>query len=145
MLWTVRHRYPAGARFSFNCNSRWVHLLLRQPGYAPVVLLIREGVTQVDPLSMVLYRTTLVPMAEYLMDADPTLMSPFYADDVVFYGPSRRSAAQLHLLMDWWSDRGYFPKPSELLFILDNPEEEGSTRREFERAGLNLNYIGGSQ
>ena len=32
MLWTVRHRWPAGARFAFNCYKHWAQLLLRQPG-----------------------------------------------------------------------------------------------------------------
>ena len=32
MLWTVRHRWPAGARFAFNCYKHWEQLLLRHPG-----------------------------------------------------------------------------------------------------------------
>ena len=32
MLWTVRHRWPAGARFAFNCYSYWAQFLLCQPG-----------------------------------------------------------------------------------------------------------------
>ena len=32
MLWTVRHRLPAGARFTLNCYRHWVQLLLCQPG-----------------------------------------------------------------------------------------------------------------
>ena len=32
MLWTVRHRWPVGARFSFNCYRHWAQLLLHQPG-----------------------------------------------------------------------------------------------------------------
>ena len=47
--------------------------------------------------------------------------------------------AQLRLLMERGLDRGYFPKPVKLLFISDNLEDEGATRREFEQAGLNLN------
>ena len=41
--------------------------------------------------------------------------------------------------------------PGELLrvgqvdIIADNPEDEEAARREFEREGLNLNYVGGSQ
>ena len=31
-LWTVRHHWPAGARFAFNCYKHWAQLLLRQPG-----------------------------------------------------------------------------------------------------------------
>ena len=32
MLWIVRHRWPAGARFTFNCYRHWVQLLIRQQG-----------------------------------------------------------------------------------------------------------------
>ena len=81
ILWTVRHRWPAGARFLFNFYRHWAQLLLRQPGEPPVTILIREEVTHGDPLSMVLYGITLVPLAEELRAADSGLLSPFYADD----------------------------------------------------------------
>ena len=32
MLWTVRHRWSAGARFLFNCYRHCTQLLLRHPG-----------------------------------------------------------------------------------------------------------------
>ena len=77
MLWTVQHRCPEGARFAFNCYKHWAQLLLRQPGELPVRIQSREGFTQGDPLSMVFYRITLVPLAEQLRAADPGLLSPF--------------------------------------------------------------------
>ena len=45
ILWTVRHRWPAGARFAFNCYRHWAQLLLRQPGKPPVTILRQEGIT----------------------------------------------------------------------------------------------------
>ena len=45
MMWTVRHYWPAGARFAFNCYRHWAQLLLRQPEELPVTILSREGVT----------------------------------------------------------------------------------------------------
>ena len=45
MLWTVRHRWPAGARFAFNCYWNWAQLLLLHPGDLSVTILSREGVT----------------------------------------------------------------------------------------------------
>ena len=30
IMWTVQHRWPAGARFVFNCYRHWVQLLFRQ-------------------------------------------------------------------------------------------------------------------
>ena len=86
MLWTVQHRWPVGVRFAFNCYRHWAQLLLRQTGEPPVTILSREGVAQGDPLSMVLYGITLVPIAEELRAADLGLLSLFYADDAVFDG-----------------------------------------------------------
>ena len=66
MLCTVRHRWPAGARFAFICYKHWAQLILRQPGEPSVTILSRDEVTQGNPLSMVLYRITLAPLAEEL-------------------------------------------------------------------------------
>ena len=78
MLCMVRRIWPEESRFAFNCYRHWAQLLLCQPGDAPVIILVREGVTQGDYLLMVLYGVTLVPLAEEFRDADPTLLSPFY-------------------------------------------------------------------
>ena len=83
MMWTVRHRWTAGTRFAFNCYRHWAQLLLRQTGEPPVTILIREGVTQGYPLSMLLYGITLAPLVEELRAADPGLLLTFYADDGV--------------------------------------------------------------
>ena len=69
---------------------------------------------------MVLYGITLVPLAEELKYADPTFLSPFYANDASFYGSARRSPVQLRLLLD----RGCFLELDKSLFIADNPEEK---------------------
>ena len=59
MLWTVRHQWPEGVWFNFNCYKNWAQLLLRQLGKEPIIILSKEGVTQNDPLYMVLYGITL--------------------------------------------------------------------------------------
>ena len=82
---------------------------------------------------MVLYWTTLVPLAEELRAADPGLLSPFYVDDAAFDGSARRSAQLLKLLMKRGPDRRYFPDPSKSIFVLDTPvrirRQEDSLRR----------------
>ena len=70
---------------------------------------------------MVLNGITLVPLVEDLRYTDPTLLSPFYADDVEFDESEIQSAAQLRLLMNWGPDRGYFPEPYKSLFVSDKP------------------------
>ena len=47
--------------------------------------------------------------------------------------------------MDQGPNRGYFPEPAKSLFIAENPEDEEATNREFDRSGLNLNYVGVSR
>ena len=96
--------------------------------------------TQGDPLSMVMYGITLLPLEEDLREADLTLLSLFYADDAAFDGSARRSAAQLRQLMDRGLDRGYH-EPAKSIFIAENPEDKEATRREFEQALLHLNYV----
>ena len=129
MLRTVRHRWPAGARFDINFYWHWAQLLLRQPGGLPFTILIQEGVTQGDPILMVLYGITLVPLAEELRAADLGILYPFYADDAAFDGLTRRSAQLLKLLMKRGPDWGYFPEPSNSLFISDTPGKEDAAKR----------------
>ena len=93
MIWTVHHRWTSGARFVFNCYRNWAQLILCQPCDAPVILLSRKGVTQGEPLLMVLYGISLVPLAEELRDVDPNILSSFYSNDSEFDGSARRSVA----------------------------------------------------
>ena len=99
IMWTVRRCWPAGVKFVFNFYKHWEKLFLRQLGSPPVTLLIREGVTQRNPLFMVLYRITLSPLAEDLWAADPGLLTIFYLDDAVFDGLTWRSAQILKMLL----------------------------------------------
>ena len=92
IMWTVRHLWLAGAIFVLNFYSHWAQLLIRQTGDPLVTILIREGVTQGDLLSIVLYRINLVPLVEDLRAPDPGLVSLFYMDDAAFDGLTRQSA-----------------------------------------------------
>ena len=73
MLWTVRHRCPKLARFAFNCYRHQARLVCRRPGQDALILQSREGVTQGDPLSMALYGIALLPLAEMLRKASPSV------------------------------------------------------------------------
>ena len=86
IMCNVRHCWPVGARFAFNFYRHLAQLLLRQPGEPPVAILRQKGVTQGDPISMILYGITLVPLTEELRAADLGLLSPFYVDDAAFEG-----------------------------------------------------------
>ena len=58
ILYAVRHFWPSGARFVFNCYKCFSHLVLR----GGERLVSKEGVTQGDPLSMVAYALGLLPL-----------------------------------------------------------------------------------
>ena len=98
-----------------------MQLLLYQTCDPPGILLIREGVTQGDPLLMVLYGITPEPLAEELRYADPTLLLPFYSNDLVFNGSARRSASQLHLLMDRGAGPGLLPQYRQVAIYIRQP------------------------
>ena len=121
-----------------------MQLLLRQTGELPVTILSREGLTQGEPLSMVLYRITPVPLVEELRAADLGILSPFYADNAAFDGSARRSAQLLKLLMRRGPDREYFHEPAKSLFISDTLGQEEASKREFAVEGLTLNFVSGS-
>ena len=144
MMWTVRHCWPEGESFAFNSYSHWAQLLLRQPGDLPVTILIQEGVTQGNPLSMVLYGITLVPLAKELRAAESGLLSMLYADNATFDGSARQSAQLLNLLMERGPDRGYLPEPDKSLFVLDTPGKEEAAKREFTNGGVRTYLFGGS-
>ena len=117
MLWTVRHRWANGARFSFNCYRHSANLLLRRRGGDCEIILSREGVTQGDPLSMVLYGLALTPLAETIRAAVPQVVQPWYADDAAMAGPVSGIAAAQRLLLELGPRRGYFPEPDKSILI----------------------------
>ena len=123
MLWTVRHRWANGARFSFNCYRHLAQLILRRNSGHCAVLLSREGITQGDPLSMILYGLALTPLAESIRSAVPNLSQPWYANNSGFVGSVSSLAQAQTLLQELGPRRGYFPEPEKSLLIapIDTP------------------------
>ena len=75
MLWTVHHQWLGGAQFAFNYYRHSLKLLVGHPGEVdPEDLLSREGVTQGDPLSIVLYRMRPSMLVEKIHGEYPRLI-----------------------------------------------------------------------
>ena len=85
-MWTIRHLWPSGARFTYNCYKHWTMLVLRGEDGATIVLHSKEGVTQGDPLAMIVYGVGMLPLTRYLKMQIKELLQPWYADDVAAGG-----------------------------------------------------------
>ena len=106
----MRHRCPSLAAYSFNCYRHQIRLIFRQPGGEPEIILSQEGITQGDPLAMVLYGITLLPLAEALRMEFPDVLQPWYADDAAMQGPPARVAACFKFLCKLGPMFGYYPE-----------------------------------
>ena len=116
-MWTLRHLWPNGSRFAFNCYKHASILVLRNRGKASEFILSREGVTQGDPISMVVYGLALVPLAKSIRSAVPNLIQPWYADDVALSGRCSDIAKAMDLLNKYGPARGYYGEPQKSVIV----------------------------
>jgi hypothetical protein len=126
-LWTVRHRWPGGSRLAFNCYRHSAQLILRRRGQDCLIILSQEGVTQGDPLSMIIYGVALTPLSEQLRRDVPGVLQPWYADDMAMVGPASGIASCMALLEANGPARGYYPEPSKSILIC-RPEHQDAAR-----------------
>ena len=76
MICTVRHHWLSGTRFALNFYRHEDLLIARRPESLCHIITIREGVTQVDPLSMILYGLALLLLDEFMRAAYPGVPQP---------------------------------------------------------------------
>ena len=82
MLWDVRHKWPSGARFTYNCYRHWSTLVVRNTEDGSGHFLhSKEGVTQGDPHAMIAYGIGVLPLIRVLRLDHPQVYQPWYADD----------------------------------------------------------------
>ena len=108
MLWTICHWCSKGSHFSFNCYCYHLLLIVRKMGKLATTLHSKEGITEGDPLAMLLYETTLTPLVKLLWKGYPHVLQPWYADDAAFIGPAKRNAQFLHIITKYGSDFDYY-------------------------------------
>ncbi len=72
-----------------------------------------EGVTQGDPLSLILYGIALIPLVELLCQDCPEIMQPWYADNLALLGRHAANACCLKRLTKAEPFFGYFPNPGK--------------------------------
>ncbi|KAF6200183.1 hypothetical protein GE061_006484 [Apolygus lucorum] len=140
-LWQARIRWPRCARFLYNTYKGHAELVFRG---SENKLYSREGVTQGDPLAMLLYGISTLPLIEKLQD--PRMTQCWYADD---------SSAQGHFgdLRSWWDkllalgpDHGYFPQGPKS-FLVVHPDDIEEAKERFSGTGITVvtgqRFLGG--
>ena len=118
MLWQVRFRWPSGSRFAFNCYRHHGQLVMRRPSGESIILFSQEGVTQGDPLSMILYGLGLLPLTRLLKKEFPELIQPWYADDAAAQGDARQLRLWLDRLKVEGPKYGYLPEPDKSIVLV---------------------------
>jgi hypothetical protein len=145
MLWNVGHRWAKGRRLAFNCYRHFNILIVRKDnGDSAYTLWGEEGVSQGDPLAMVLYGIALMPLAEHLRRAVPEALTPWYADDSAAAGQAENCARCLAFLQEFGPFYGYYPEPEKSYFICTK-EEEAQAKLAFYSYGLRVQVVRGKR
>ena len=118
-MWTIRHRWPEGARFAFNCYRHSATLVLRRPGQDGIWMQSKEGVTQGDPLSMVIYGIALAPLTEQLLAEEPRVRQAWFADDSAMRGRASLVGQVFARLCELGPVYGYYPEPEKSAVVCD--------------------------
>jgi hypothetical protein len=118
MLWTVRHEWAKGARFTFNCYKHWAILVVRDAGGTGTIIHSKEGVTQGDPISMFGYGVGTLPLARQLKAEVKGLHQPWYADDAGAQGKFEAIGQLYDRLEEIGPYSGYFPESSKSILIV---------------------------
>jgi hypothetical protein len=130
----------AGSRSAFNCYWHSAQLLLRRRGQPCLIILSREGVTQGDPLSMIMSGIALLPLSKALHATEPMVLQPWYANDMAMAGPCSGIARATTLLERLGPLRGYYPEPSKSILI-SKPADQAANRQLL--TGFAFKYVDG--
>jgi len=141
-LWTIRHEWPSGSRYVFNCYRHFAILVLRTGSNLFLTIQSREGVTQGDPLAMVMYGVGLLPLIRILKKAVSDVHQPWYADDAGAGGHFNRITRYFEKLQEFGPPRGYFPEPSKSILIV---KEHNKERAEVCFADFGFKVVTGSR
>ena len=112
-------------------------------GYAPLIvagttelLFSSEGTTQGDPLALLLYGVSLMPLIESLKDRD-TYLQTWYADDSGALGALENLVEWLSSLTENGPKYSYYPEPSKSYLVV-HPNFVEKAHQLFDRFGIRI-------
>ena len=109
-LWNARTLWPQCSRFHFNTYRGHATLVVHG---SPEFIYSREGVTQGDPLSMLLYAVAMLPLVRSLSETNSSTQI-WYADDSACAAKLANLRVWLDRLRQLGPDFGYYPEPSNI-------------------------------
>jgi hypothetical protein len=134
-LLNIRHLCPPLSVILINCYRMPAKLFVA----GGLVLVSEEGVTQGDPLAMVMYGLALLPLIDRLRPPEEgDWTQSWYADD----GQAVGRFSKLRL---WWDELvalgpvyGYYPRASKTVLIVKRPEEMQAAEEAFAGTGVRI-------
>ena len=118
MLWNIRHLWPKGARFAFNCYRFHSLLIVRSSTGTLFELYSQEGVTQGDVLAMICYAIGILPLCQLLREIHIDCRTPWYADDAGCLGNFEQIEMFFDDLCLYGPEFGYHPVNSKSILIV---------------------------
>ena len=78
----------------------------------------KQGVTQGDPLSMILYGIGILPLIRKIREEHPLVTKTWYANDAGARGSFGDILRQLEDLMERGPSCSYFPDPTKIILVI---------------------------
>ena len=116
MLWTARFEWPTGARFLFNMYKHWSTLVIRGKKES-FHIESKEGVTQGDPLAMIGFGLSTLPLIRSLGEEHSEAYQSWYADDAGIGGNYKVIRLIYKSLVERGLSLGYAPEASKSRLI----------------------------
>jgi hypothetical protein len=126
-LLNARFHWPRCSRFLYNTYQR--ESTLKVQG-ANELLYSREGVTQGDPLSMLLYSIAVMPLIRRL-EEESVVTQNWYADDAAAVGELDNVMEWMGKLLQHGPKYGYYPEPKKSILIV-HPDYMNKAKEMFE-------------
>lgn len=118
MLWTLRHEWPDGCTFAFNCYRHHVLLLVHKSPTGFERLYSKTGVTQGCPIAMPAYGLGLLPLIRLLKAKHPGVLQLWYADDGAIAASFQVIKDLYKLLEHLGPKHGYYPQTKKSVLVV---------------------------
>jgi hypothetical protein len=104
----------------------------------------KEGLSQGDPLAMILYSVALMPLVEHVRRFEPDALTPWYANDAAAVGQAESCAKSLWFLSVYGPIYGYYAEPEKSYYIRKE-EDEAMAKCAFYSYGLKVIFLRGKR